>query len=38
MDEEVANMVKHHQAYSAAAQMINAMAEIYDILINRVGL
>lgn len=38
MDEEVANMVKHHQAYSASAQMINAMAEIYDILINRVGL
>jgi len=37
LDEEVANMVKHQQAYSAAAQMINTMAEIYDILINRVG-
>ncbi|HHV29565.1 flagellar hook-associated protein FlgK [Acetivibrio mesophilus] len=38
MDEEVANLVKHYQAYSAAAQMINTMAEVYDILINRVGL
>jgi len=38
LDEEVANLVKHHQAYAAAAQMINTMAEVYDILINRVGL
>lgn len=38
VDEEMANMVKQQQAYSAAAQMINAMAEIYDILINRVGM
>ena len=38
LDEEMSNMVKQQQAYSAAAQMINAMAEIYDILINRVGL
>lgn len=38
MDEEMANMVKHQQAYNAAAVMINTMAEIYDILINRVGL
>lgn len=38
LDEEVSNLVKHHQAYAAAAQMINTMAEVYDILINRVGL
>jgi len=38
LDEEVTNMVRHQQAYSAAAQMINTMSEIYDILINRVGL
>lgn len=38
LDEEMSNMVKQQQAYSAAAQMINAMAEVYDILINRVGL
>jgi flagellar hook-associated protein 1 FlgK len=36
MDEEMANMVKHQQAYNAAAIMINTMSEIYDILINRV--
>ena len=38
MDEEMANMVKHYQAYNAAATMINTMSEIYDILINRVGI
>jgi len=38
LDEEMANMVRHQQAYTAAAQMINTMSEIYDILINRVGL
>lgn len=38
LDEEMSNLVKHQQAYAAAAQMINTMAEIYDILINRVGL
>ncbi|OPZ86103.1 MAG: Flagellar hook-associated protein 1 [Firmicutes bacterium ADurb.Bin419] len=37
IDEEMANLIKHQQAYGAAAQMVNAMAEIYDILINRVG-
>ncbi len=38
LDEEMANMVKFQHAYSAAGQMVNTMAEIYDILINRVGL
>jgi len=38
LDEEMSNMVKQQQAYSAAAQMINTMSEIYDILVNRVGL
>ena len=33
-DEEIANMVKYQQSYSAAAKMISTMAEIYDILIN----
>lgn len=37
IDEEMANLIKHQQAYGAAAQMINTMAEIYDVLINRVG-
>ncbi len=38
IDEEMANLIKHQQAYGAAAQMVNTMAEIYDILINRVGM
>lgn len=38
IDEEMSNLVKQQQAYSAAAQMVNTMAEIYDILINRVGM
>lgn len=38
IDEEMANMVKFQHAYSAAAKMISTMAEVYDTLINRVGI
>jgi flagellar hook-associated protein 1 FlgK len=37
INEEMSNMVRFQQAYNAAAQMINTMAEIYDTLINVVG-
>ncbi|HEX3027932.1 MAG TPA: flagellar hook-associated protein FlgK [Clostridia bacterium] len=37
IDEEMANLVKYQQAYSAAARMITTMSEVYDTLINRVG-
>jgi flagellar hook-associated protein 1 FlgK len=37
MDEEMANMVKFQHAYNASARMIQTMAEIYDTLINRLG-
>lgn len=37
LDEEMANMVRFQHAYSAAARMITTMSEIYDILINRIG-
>lgn len=37
LNEEMSNMVKYQQAYSAAAKMITTMAGIYDILINRMG-
>jgi flagellar hook-associated protein 1 FlgK len=37
LDEEMANMVKYQHAYNAAAKMISTMAEVYDTLINRVG-
>lgn len=37
LNEEMSNMVKFQQAYSAAAKMITTMAGIYDVLINRMG-
>lgn len=37
IDEEMANVIKHQHAYTAASQMINTFKEIYDILINRLG-
>lgn len=38
LDEEMADMVRHQHAYTAAARMVNTMAEIYDLLVNRVGI
>jgi len=37
IDEEVTNLVKFQNAYNASARMITTMAEIYDTLINRMG-
>lgn len=37
MDEEMANMVKFQHAYNASAKMIQTMSEIYDTLINKLG-
>ena len=37
INEEMTNMVKYQQAYNAAAKMITTMAELYDTLINRLG-
>lgn len=37
LDEEMANMIKYQHAYSAAAKMVSTLAEIYDTLVNRVG-
>jgi flagellar hook-associated protein 1 FlgK len=38
IDEEMANMVKFQHAYTAAAKMINTMSQIYEILINGIGI
>jgi len=38
IDEEMANVVKFQHAYNAAAKMISTMAQVYDTLINRVGM
>lgn len=37
LDEEMSDMVKYQHAYNAAAKMITTMSEIYDTLINKVG-
>lgn len=37
LNEEMTNMVKFQQAYNAAAKMITTMGEIYETLINRLG-
>jgi flagellar hook-associated protein 1 FlgK len=38
IDEEMANLIKYQHAYNASAKMIETMSEIYDTLINRIGL
>jgi flagellar hook-associated protein 1 len=37
LNEEMTSMVKFQQAYNASARMIVTMSEIYDTLINRLG-
>ncbi|MHB8064214.1 MAG: flagellar hook-associated protein FlgK [Ruminiclostridium sp.] len=37
LNEEMTSMVKFQQAYNASAKMITTMSEIYDTLINRLG-
>ncbi len=38
LNEEMTNMVKYQHAYTAAAKMISTLSEIYDTLVNRVGI
>jgi len=37
INEELTNMIKYQQSYKAAAKMLTTMSEIYDTLINRLG-
>ena len=37
VDEEMANLVKYQNAYTAAAKLIETMSEIFDTLINKIG-
>jgi flagellar hook-associated protein 1 FlgK len=37
LDEEMANLVRYQHAYNAAAKMVSTMSEVYDILINGLG-
>jgi flagellar hook-associated protein 1 FlgK len=36
LDEEGANMVKYQNSYNAAAKVITAVQEMYDVLLNMV--
>lgn len=38
IDEEMADMIRFQNAYSASARMINAMDEMLDLIVNRLGL
>lgn len=38
LDEEMTNMIRFQQAYSAAARVVTAMDEMLDTIINRLGL
>ncbi len=37
IDEEFTKLIKYQQGYNAAARFINTMNELYDVLINRMG-
>lgn len=37
LDEEMTNMVKFQNAYNASAKMIQTMSQVYDTLINKLG-
>lgn len=38
LDEEMTNMIKFQHAYSASARVINAMDEMLDLIVNRLGI
>lgn len=38
LDEEMTNMIKYQHAYSASARVINAMDEMLDLIVNRLGI
>jgi flagellar hook-associated protein 1 FlgK len=37
IDEELANMLKYQHGYSAAARFITTVNDMFDTLINRMG-
>jgi flagellar hook-associated protein 1 len=38
LDEEMSNLIKFEHSYNAAARIVNAMDEMIDIVVNKVGL
>ncbi|MGE5632529.1 MAG: flagellar hook-associated protein FlgK [Caulobacteraceae bacterium] len=37
MDEEMSNLIKYEHSYNAAARIVNAMDEMLDIIVNKIG-
>lgn len=38
MDEEMSNLIKYEHSYNAAARIVNAMDEMLEIIVNKIGL
>lgn len=38
LDEEMSNLIKYEHSYNAAARIVNAMDEMMDIIVNKIGL
>lgn len=38
LDEEMSNLIRYEHSYNAAARIVNAMDEMIDIVVNKVGL
>lgn len=38
MDEEMSNLIRFEHSYNAAARIVNAMDEMLDVIVNRIGI
>ena len=38
LDEEMANMIKYEKSYNACARVVNAMDEMIDYIVNKIGI
>jgi len=38
LDEEMSNLIKYENSYNAAARVVNAMDEMLEIIVNKIGL
>jgi flagellar hook-associated protein 1 FlgK len=38
LDEEMSNLIKFEHSYNAAARIVNAMDEMIEAVVNKVGL
>ncbi|OGO77294.1 MAG: flagellar hook-associated protein FlgK [Clostridiales bacterium GWB2_37_7] len=38
LDEEMSNLIKYENSYNAAARIVNALDEMLDVIVNKIGL